>query len=194
MSNPINLKLADQFLLRAKYIADNDHSPNSSFRIKAYKNTAFVIRGIEEDISNKSEKELMKYKGIGKNSAVKIIEFFKSKDQTIPESTIFIDNNPKIVKPKKITINNMNPVFAVLSINTPVVKWNIQDQKTMDISCICKKPNGKTYKINGINYKSEFDRMYTMLSGVCKVLSFDKKNTIKGECARYPFQIRMSWC
>jgi DNA polymerase/3'-5' exonuclease PolX len=194
MSNPTNLKIASQFEELAKIISANPYDANDTFRVGAYNKVANILRRIDDDLSKKSEKELMKYPGIGKNSTSKIIEFFKSKDQTIPKlKTVRTQFKDEIVKPK-ITAKNMNPVFAVLNLNAPMVKWSIKDQKTMQISCHCKKPNGKPFKMNGLKYKSEFDRMYTMLSGVCKVLGFDKKNTINGECAHHPFQIRMSWC
>lgn len=162
-----NQDLAQQFLEMSEIINNNLESPNDKFRSGSYAKTAEKLQIMKENLSKKDVKELMKLDGIGKSTAEKIVQAFKSKDKTIPKLKELRKKYCNSGFSKEIK-EKIKPVLAVLGLN---------DAKNLKLST----KNNSAYIQAKISSK-KMTRLFNMLDGI----SFAQKSKTERKCAGVP--------
>lgn len=179
--NSTNIEISRQFAELASLLKNSD--PNAAFKSNAYFSVSNSLKYIDDDLSKLSAKELMKYKCIGKSSAEKIIEFFKSPDHIIPKLKLLrtepIKQEIIVEKKPKIKRSMLNPIFAVLNLNSHFGSYKIIDEKNMII----------LMSMNKIGLR----RVCNMLRGVSIYIKYDGDKLIKGYCIRHPYTIQLEF-
>lgn len=171
MKKLTNKQLAEQFYEMSEIINKNLQSPKDRFKAAAYETVAMILEKISQDLSQLTAEEISKIDGIGKSSAEKIEEAFKSGNVISKLKELRIQYSDKS---HKRMIEKLNPVFAVLKCNKAKdTKFTIEND---------------TVKISTKIIQKNLHRLFNMLNGI----SFELETRTHRTCQKVLFSLTIN--